>query len=238
MIGGGLPWGTGVLIAGPAGTGKSTLAAQVAHSAAGAGYRVSAYLFEELRNTFLDRARALGLGLDSHLENGKLNIEQIDPAELSPGEFAYNIRRRVDKEKSSVVIIDSLNGYQNAMPSERFLLIHMHELLSFLNSRGVITVLISSQHGIVGTSEITSLELTYLSDLVIFLRYFEAAGRVRQAISILKYRKAAQERILREFEITHKGIHVGLPLNEFRGILTGVPVFEGRSGDLMKDDPK
>jgi len=235
MVGGGLPWGTGVLIVGSAGTGKSTLAANVAQSAARAGHKVSAYLFEELRTTFLERAQALGLDLDRYLKNGALHVDQVDPAELSPGEFAYNVRQRVEKENASVVIIDSLNGFQNAMPSDRFLLVHMHELLAYLNSRGVITVLISTQHGIVGISEATSFELTYLSDLVIFLRYFEAAGKVRQAISILKNRKAGQERTLREFEINSKGIKVGKPLHQFRGILTGVPVFEGGSGELLKD---
>ncbi len=236
MTGSGLPWGTGVLIVGPPGTGKSSFGATIAVSAAKNGDKVSAYLFDELRGTFIERADALGLGLSGHLKNKQIQIDQVDPAEVSPGEFACNVLRRVDQEDSRVVIIDSLNGYQNAMPSDRYLVVQMHELLASLSSRGVITILISTQHGIVGATETSSFEVTYLSDMVISLRYFEAAGRVRQAISILKNRKAGQERFLREFEITPKGIQIGKPLHKFRGILTGIPTFDGPTRELLHDE--
>jgi circadian clock protein KaiC len=226
LMGSGLPWGTGVLIVGPAGTGKSTLASKFAWAAAGKGHRVSAYLFEELNTTFLGRAQELGMDFDPHIKSGKVEINQIDPAELTPGEFAYRVCQQVEKENTRLVLIDSLNGYMNAMANERFLLIQMHELLSYLNERGVITMLIATQHGVVGNSETTPFELTYLADLVIMIRYFEAASTVRQAISVLKNRRAAHERTIRDFEISKEGIRIGQPLRNFRGILSGIPVFE------------
>ena len=233
LIGSGLPWGTGVLIVGPAGTGKSTLAANFAWAAAGKGHRVSAYLFEELSTTYLHRAKSLGMDLQPHIKNGLVAIDQIDPAELTPGEFAYKVRGQVEQEKTRLVIIDSLNGYLNAMTNERFLVVQMHELLSYLNERGVITMLIATQHGVIGSAENTPFEMTYLADLVIMLRYFEAASTVRQAISILKNRRSAHERTIREFEIAREGIRIGQPLRDFRGILSGIPVFEGKPSDLL-----
>jgi circadian clock protein KaiC len=236
MIFCGLPWGIGALIVGPPGTGKSSFAASIASSAAAAGHNVSAYLFDELRTTFLERASMIGLPLDRFVQSNRIHVDQVDPAEVSPGEFAYNVLQRVDKEDCRVVIIDSLNGYQNAMPSDRYLIVQMHELLATLNNRGVISILISTQHDIVGATDTSSFELTYLSDLVISLRYFEAAGEVRQAISILKNRKGGQERFLREFSISPKGIQIGKPLFQFRGILTGIPTFEGPPGALFADE--
>lgn len=233
LMGSGLPWGTGVLIVGPAGTGKSTLASSFAWSAATKGHRVSAYLFEELNTTFLERAKNLGMDLESHVKSGKLEVNQVDPAELTPGEFAYKVRQQVEKENTRLVLIDSLNGYMNAMTNERFLLVQMHELLSYLNERGVITILIATQHGVIGSTENTPFELTYLADLVIMIRYFEAESTVRQAISVLKNRRSAHERTIREFEIAKDGIHIGRPLRDFRGILTGVPLFEGKTSDLL-----
>jgi circadian clock protein KaiC len=233
LMGSGLPWGTGVLIVGPAGTGKSTLGSQFAWAAASKGHRVSAYLFEELSTTLLERAQKLGMGLEPYIQDGRVAINQVDPAELTPGEFAYKVCQQVEKEKTRVVLIDSLNGYMNAMANERFLVVQMHELLSYLNERGVITILIATQHGIIGNTENTPFELTYLADLVILLRYFEAAGTVCQAISVLKNRRAANERTIREFEIAKDGIRIGQPLSDFRGILSGVPVFEGKSSDLL-----
>jgi circadian clock protein KaiC len=234
MVGSGLPWGTGVLIVGPAGTGKSTLAAQFLSAAANKGHRVAAYLFEELSTTFVERSHKLGMDLQPHIKNSLLEITQVDPAELSPGEFAYKVCQQAEKENARLVLIDSLNGYMNAMTNERFLLVQMHELLSYLNERGVITMLIATQHGVLGSTENSPFELTYLADLVVMLRYFEAAGKVRQAISVLKNRRAAHERTIREFEITGNGIRVGQPLIDFRGILGGIPVFEGKEGELLK----
>ena len=181
----------------------------------------------------MERAQKLGMDLEPHIKSGLVEINQIDPAELTPGEFAYKVCQQVDKEKTRLVIIDSLNGYMNAMTNERFLLVQMHELLSYLNERGVITVLVATQHGIIGSTENTPFELTYLADLVIMLRYFEAESTVRQAISILKNRRSAHERTIREFEIAKDGIRVGQPLRYFRGILSGIPVYEGKTSDLL-----
>ncbi len=233
LMGSGLPWGTGALIVGPAGTGKSTLASSFVSSAAAKGHRASVYLFEELSTTYLERAQKLGMDLEPHIKNGLVEINQIDPAELTPGEFAYKVCQQVDKEKTRLVVIDSLNGFMNAMTNERFLLVQMHELLSYLNERGVITVLVATQHGIIGSTENTPFELTYLADLVIMIRYFEAESTVRQAISILKNRRSAHERTIREFEIAKDGIRVGQPLRYFRGILSGIPVYEGKNSDLL-----
>lgn len=232
-MGSGIAWGTAVLIVGPSGTGKSTLAAQIAWAAAKKGHRVSSYLFDELKGTFLERARTLGLNFDPYLENGTAKISQVDPAELSPGEFAYKVSKQAEKENARVVLIDSLNGYMNAMPDARFLTVQMHELLTYLNGRGIITIVVAAQHGFVGAAEGLPFELTYLADLVILLRYFEAAGSVKQAISVVKNRRGAHERTIREFDITAKGIRVGKPLKEFRGVLGGTPVFEGQAGELL-----
>jgi len=234
LMGSGLPWGTGVLVVGPAGTGKSTLASNFVWSAASKGHRASIYLFEELIATFLERAKKLGMDLEPHIKSGLVEISQVDPAELTPGEFAHRVCRKVDEANTRFVLIDSLNGYMNAMANERFLLVQMHELLSYLNERGAITMLVATQHGVIGGSEGSPFELTYLADLVIMLRYFEAASTVRQAISILKNRRSAHERTIREFEISKKGIRIGEPLHDFRGILTGVPVYEGKSSDLLR----
>lgn len=234
LVGSGIAWGTAMLIVGPSGTGKSSLAAQVAWGAAKKGHTVSSYLFDELRSTFLERTRSLGLDFDPYLKKDIVKIAQVDPAELTPGEFAYKVCHQAEKDNSRLVVIDSLNGYLNAMPNERFLTVQMHELLTYLNSRGVITILIAAQHGFVGAAEGVPFELTYLADLVILLRYFEAGGSVKQAISVVKNRRSAHERTIREFEITAKGIQIGKPLKEFRGVLTGIPVFEGQAGELLK----
>ena len=234
LVGSGIGWGTAMLIVGPSGTGKSTLAAQVACGAAKQGHAVSSYLFDELKGSFLERTKTMGLDFDLYLKKGTAKITQIDPAELSPGEFAHKVCQQAERESTRLVVIDSLNGYLNAMPNERFLTVQMHELLTFLNSRGVITILIAAQQGFVGAAEGVPFELTYLADLVILLRYFEAAGLVKQAISVVKNRWSAHERSIREFKISRKGIQIGNPLYEFRGVLTGTPVFEGQAGQLLK----
>jgi circadian clock protein KaiC len=222
MFGGGVSRGSSTLIVGPTGSGKSTLAIQYASAAIKRGDKASVYVFDEVRRTALDRAESLGMPILAQIESGKLCVIQIDPAELSPGELTASIRKDVEEKDVRVVVIDSLNGFQNAMPGEKDLNLHLHELLSFLNQRGVATFLILTQHGLVGTMQ-TSVDVSYLADTVVLLRYFETQGMIRQAISVVKQRVGAHERTLREFSLSKDGIKVGEPLINFRGILTGVP---------------
>jgi circadian clock protein KaiC len=226
LLGGGLEEGTSTLIVGAAGTGKSTLAAQFATAAAGRGQQVALFVFDESPATLISRCDGLGIELAAQLDAGRVSMQQVDPAELSPGEFINRIREAVD-QKAAMVVIDSLNGYLNAMPGERFLTIQLHELLMFLGQRGVATILIAAHHGMIGGQMNTPVDASYLADAVILLRYFEAAGEVRQAISVVKKRGSRHERTIREFRLGDGGIHVGEPLRDFRGILTGVPVYEG-----------
>ncbi len=234
LMGGGMRWGTGVVMVGPAGTGKSTVGIQVISAAAKAGHKASAFLFDENKSTYTQRAANVNLDLSPYLASGTVQIHQVDPNEKSPGEFVYHIRKQVDEQGVRVVVIDSLNGFLTAMISERFLLAQLHELLSYLNAQSVLTVMTTAQHGMLNVSETTSFELTYLADLVIYLRYFEAAGRVRKAISIIKNRLSPHEASIREFEITDNGIEIGLPLKQFEGILTGIPKYIGTAAELME----
>jgi circadian clock protein KaiC len=236
LLGGGLEEGTSTLIVGPAGTGKSTLAAQFASAAARRGERSAIFAFDENLATLLSRCAGLGIGLAAHLEAGLIKLEQVDPAELSPGEFTSRIRDAVD-DGASMIVIDSLNGYLNAMPGEKFLTIQLHELLMYLGHRGVATILIAAHHGMIGSQMNTPVDATYLADAVILLRYFEAAGEVRQAISVVKKRGSRHERSIREFRLDDSGIHVGEPLRAFRGILTGVPIYEGRGPEASDGGP-
>jgi circadian clock protein KaiC len=233
LLEGGLDRGTSTVMIGPAGSGKSTLATLYAHRAAVRGERAACYLFEESRETFLDRAKSLGMDLDPYAADDRLLIQSVDPAEMSAGEFSHKVRLAVAKRNTSVVVIDSLNGYLNAMPSERYLLMHMHELLSYLARQGVLTILIVAQNGLMGQSMQTPVDITYLADTVIVLRYFEAAGEVRQALSVIKKRKGGHERTIREMRFTDKGIRIGPPLHEFQGILTGVPIFTGGDQEML-----
>jgi circadian clock protein KaiC len=226
LLGGGLEEGTSTLIVGAAGTGKSTLAAQFATAAAERGQQASLFVFDESPATLLSRCSGLGIGLAAQLEAGLVNVQQVDPAELCPGEFTNRIREAV-LDGASMVIIDSLNGYLNAMPGERFLTIQLHELLMFLGQQGVATILVAAHHGMIGSQMSTPVDASYLADAVILLRYFETAGEVRQAISVVKKRGSRHERTIREFRLDEGGIRVGEPLRDFRGILTGVPVYEG-----------
>jgi circadian clock protein KaiC len=226
LLGGGLEEGTSTLIVGAAGTGKSTLAAQFATAAAERGQQASLFVFDESPATLLSRCSGLGIGLAAQLEAGLVNVQQVDPAELCPGEFTNRIREAV-LNGASMVIIDSLNGYLNAMPGERFLTIQLHELLMFLGQQGVATILVAAHHGMIGSQMSTPVDASYLADAVILLRYFETAGEVRQAISVVKKRGSRHERTIREFRLDEGGIRVGEPLRDFRGILTGVPVYEG-----------
>lgn len=233
LLSGGLDRGTSTLFTGPPGTGKSTLGSQFASAAADRGENVAVFTFDEKIETYIQRADALGMKLSEHIATGRAEAVQVNPAEMSPGEFAHRIRRAVEKRGVRLVIIDSLNGYLNAMPEERFLTIQMHELLSYLAQQGVATILILAQHGLVGSMH-SPVDVTYLADTVLILRYFEVEGAVKQAVSVIKKRSGNHERTIREFKIQSGGVHVGAPLKEFHGVLTGVPTYQGSPEDIMK----
>jgi circadian clock protein KaiC len=234
MLGGGLERGTNALLIGAAGVGKSSVALSYAIAAAGRGEHAVYYAFDEGRGTLEARARTLGLPLDAALASGHVRLQQIDPAELSPGEFTANVRRSVEQEGAQLVVIDSLNGYLNAMPDGRFLILQMHELLSYLGQKGVLTLLVLAQHGLVGPMD-TPLDISYLSDAVIMLRYFEYAGQVRRALSVVKKRSGNHEHSIREFRLSRSGVRAGPPLTHFSGILSGTPVYTGDSAPLLAD---
>ncbi|MFS2033578.1 ATPase domain-containing protein [Polaromonas sp. CT11-55] len=231
LLGGGLEEGTSTLIAGPPGTGKSSLAAQFVTAAAKRGQSSAMFLFEEAANNLLNRADGLGMDIRKPYESGMLTIQQIDPAELSPGEFSTVVCQAADRG-CKVVVIDSINGYLNAMPDERFLTTHLHELLTYLGQRGVVTILVGVQQGMLGGQMSTMVDASYLADNVLMLRYFEHDGEVKQAVSVFKKRGSLHERTIREFSMSRGGIHVGAPLRGFRGILTGVPVYTGSDPEL------
>ncbi len=235
LTGGGLDEGTSTLISGPPGTGKSSLCSQYVHAATQRGQKAAMFLFEEATNNLLLRCAGLGLDLQSALDQNLLTIQQIDPAEMSPGEFMQAV---IDAEGNGarVIVIDSLNGYLKAMPDERFLTTHMHELLTYLGQRGVVTMLVGVQPGVIGGTMSTSVDASYIADSVIMLRYFEARGKVRQAISVFKKRVGMHERTIRLFTMSSKGIVVGDVLTNFHGILTGVPTFDENQCDVLFDD--
>jgi len=227
LLGGGIGQGASTLLIGAPGTGKSTLAALFVAAAAARGEHASMFIFDESRHTLLERAASLGLDLNGHIDAGRVTVQPVDPAELSPGEFAHSIRLAVERHHARVIVIDSLNGYLNAMPEERFLTTQLHELLSYLGQQGVASVLVAAHQGLIGMQMSAPVDATYLADTVVLLRYFESAGEVRQAISVIKKRGGAHERTIREFRIADGAIHVGEPLRQFRGVLTGVPTHEG-----------
>jgi circadian clock protein KaiC len=222
LLGGGLEAGSSTLLAGPPGTGKSSLASQFVFAATKQNRQAAMFLFEESANNLLNRADGLGMDLRDSVASKQLSIQQIDPAELSPGEFTHIVCRQADRG-AKVIVIDSLHGYLNAMPDERFLTTHLHELLTYLGQRGVVTLLVSVQKGMLGNSMTTDVDASYLADNVVILRYFESGGEVRQAISVFKKRGSWHERTIREFSMSSKGIHVGPALRQFHGVLTGVP---------------
>ncbi|HYZ21684.1 MAG TPA: ATPase domain-containing protein, partial [Rhodopila sp.] len=234
LLGGGLERGTNTLLIGAAGVGKSSLALTYAIAAAQRGERAMFFAFDEGRGTLDARARTLGLPLQSVLETGLIRYQQIDPAELSPGEFAAIVRHSVERDNARIVVIDSLNGYLNAMPDERFLILQMHELLSYLGQQGVLTLLVLAQHGLVGPMD-TPLDISYLSDAVVMLRYFEAGGSVRRALSVVKKRSGHHEHTIREFRLSSQGISVGPPLTNFSGVFSGTPRYIGE-GPLLPPD--
>lgn len=235
LLGGGLERGTSALLVGGAGVGKSSIAVTYAVSAARRGERVAMYAFDEGLGTLFARAAALGVPLQEYVDKELITIQQIDPAEMAPGQFAQLVRDSVEKNNVRVILIDSLNGYLNAMPDERFLVLQMHELLSYLNQLGVLTLIVLAQHGLVGHMQ-TPIDLSYLSDAVIMLRYFEASGRVRRAISVVKKRSGIHENTIREFQLTSQGLKLGPPLTEFSGILSGTPTYVGKPEPLMPEE--
>lgn len=233
LLGGGLDRGTTTLIMGPAGTGKSTLVLQYASSMARRGERSLLFTFDETRNTMLARAKALALGLEEYIRSGLVEVQQVDPAEISPGEFAGRIQMGVE-QGARLVMIDTLNGYLNAMPGEQFLSNQLHELSAYLNQQGVLTIFTLAQHGLVSSLD-APVDLSYLADTVVSLRYFEAEGAMKKAISVVKKRSGRHEQTIREFALeTGKGIHIGRPLADFHGVLTGSPVFHGGTDQIIQ----
>ena len=222
LLGGGIERGSSTLILGPAGTGKSLLALSFVVGAINRGERAAMFVFDEELGLLFERATGLGIDLQAMSDSGKLMIEQVDAAELTPGELSERVRRCVEENDARTVVIDSLNGYQAAMPEEQSLVLHMHELLQYLNRRGASTFLTVAQHGLVGDMK-APVDVTYLADTVILLRYFEARGRVRRAISVIKKRTSAHEDTIREYRIDNRGITLGDPLMNFHGVLRGVP---------------
>jgi circadian clock protein KaiC len=233
LLGGGIERGTSTLITGAAGTGKSSITAQFVHTAAARGEKSLMVIFDESANTLLSRTEELSIGLRKYVDSGHVVITQVDPAEMSPGEMVNRIRRAVEDEGVSIVVIDSLNGYLNSMPGEEFLILHLHELLTYLGQKNVASLLVSAHHGLIGSAMQAPIDVSYLADAVVLMRYFESRGEVRQALSVVKKRGGAHERSIREFKMADGRLQVGSPLREFRGILTGVPVFEGGEAGLI-----
>ena len=223
LSGSGLGRGTSTLLIGPAGCGKTSIALRFLATAAERGENSVAFIFEETVNTLLGRARGLGMDLQPHIDKGLVKIDHIDPAEVSPGEFANRVRESIEKNGARCVLIDSLNGFLQAMPGEQFLSLHLHELLTYLNNRGILTLMVLAQIGLVGSAMQTPIDVSYLADNILVLRYFEAHGEVRQAISMMKKRSGGHERSIRELRLGPNGIYVGAPLSDFQGVLSGSP---------------
>ncbi|QDT54162.1 Circadian clock protein kinase KaiC [Caulifigura coniformis] len=238
LTGGGFDFGTGILVAGPAGSGKSTLSMQYAYTAAMRGQRAMVMMFDERVDTLLARCKGVGIDLGPFVENGLVTLQQIDPAELSPGQLSQIVRSAAEGKDghppAQVIVIDSLNGYLNAMPEERFLVIQLHDLLTYLGHKGIVTFLVVAQHGLLGAMQ-TPVDTTYLADAVVLLRYFETMGAVKQAISIIKKRGGKHERTIREFRIDGQGLRIGEPLRDFQGVLSGIPKYLGNSKPLLEN---
>jgi circadian clock protein KaiC len=222
LLGGGIDRGTSTLLVGAAGTGKSSLATLISVTAADRGEHAVLFAFDESEQSLRTRAEGMGMPLARHIADGRVRVQAVDPAEFTPGEFTQLIRRAVEQDGARVVVIDSLNGYLNAMPEEQHMLLQLHELLAYLASMDVVTVMVSAQLGLIG-SMTSSVDVSYLADSVVLLRYFEAAGEVRQAVSVLKKRTGGHERTIRPMQLTSDGFRIGEPLRDFRGVLTGVP---------------
>ncbi len=237
LLGGGLDSGSSTLIIGPAGTGKTLISLIFVVAAIARGEKAALFIFDEELGLLVDRMKSLGIDLDGLQKQGHLLIEQIDAAEMSPGEFAHRVRRAIDQGDIKTVVIDSLNGYQAAMPEEKSLILHMHELLQYLNRQGASTFMTVAQHGLVGDMQ-TPVDVTYLADTVVLLRYFEAMGKVRRAISVIKKRSGSHEDAIREFRIDGKGLTLGEPLDAFQGVLRGVPTYAGMQSPLLRGDER
>jgi circadian clock protein KaiC len=231
LFGGGLDRGTTVLMMGPAGVGKSAIGTQFAVAGAAKGERAAVYLFDESSETYRWRAEGLNCSIEAHLAEGRIELAAIDPATVAPGEFAHGVKKAVD-DGATLVVIDSLNGYLNAMPEGHLLLLQLHDLFRYLRHRGVLTIVIMAQQGLIGAMQ-SPIDLSYLADTVVLLRYFEAQGAIRQAISVMKKRSGRHERTIREFGLDNRGIRVGRPLTEFHGVLTGVPSYTGEPAPLL-----
>ncbi|MCE0460632.1 ATPase domain-containing protein [Pseudomonas uvaldensis] len=235
LLGGGIETGSSTLILGPAGTGKSLIALIFAAAAVNRGEHAALFIFDEELGLLYERMKNIGIDLQALQDTGRLLIDQVDAAELSPGEFSHRVRRCVDDGNIKTVVIDSINGYQAAMPEENALVLHMHELLLYLNRKGAATFMTVAQHGLVGDMQ-APVDITYLADTVILLRYFEALGKVRRAISIIKKRTGSHESTIREYRIGNQGMTIGEPLEAFQGVLRGVPTYMGADNPLLKDD--
>ncbi len=233
LLGGGLERGSSTLLIGPAGTGKSLFALQFVDAAVKRGEKAAIFIFDEELGLLFTRTKSMGIDLEKMSDEGLIHIEQLDAAELSPGEFAQRVRDRVASYDAKTVVIDSINGYQASMPQENALILHMHELLQYLNRQGANTFLTVAQHGLVGDMK-SPVDVTYLADSVILLRYFEALGKVRRAISVVKKRTGRHEETIREFRITNTGLTLGGPLSGFQGVLRGVPTFVGEKQPLLQ----
>ncbi len=235
LLGGGVERGSSVLVMGPAGTGKSLLALTLVANAVERGERAAMFVFDEERGLPIERAGGLGFDLRSMIDSGALVLEQVDAAELTPGEFSARVRRCVEEQDVRTIVVDSLNGYQAAMPGEHALVLHVHELLQYLNRRGATTFLTVAQQGLVDDIK-PPFDVTYLADTVVLLRYFEALGRVRRAISVVKKRTGAHENTIPEYQIRKRGVTLGAPLTGFQGILRGVPALQGDAGLMTSGD--
>jgi len=233
LLGGGLDRGTATLILGPSGAGKSSLTLRYVVSALERGEAALIVTFDETRHILLKRAAGMGMNLEPAIAARQLRVAQVDPAEMSPGELTDLLRQAVERDRVGMVVLDSLSGYQNAMPEEQYLLLQMHEILTYLNQQGVVTLLVLAQHGLVGPM-MTPVDLTYLSDTILLLRFFEAGGRIRRALSVLKKRTGGHEDSIREYRIDARGVRVGQPLTEFQGVLTGVPTYSGPPEALLE----
>jgi circadian clock protein KaiC len=234
LLDGGFVRGSSALVLGPAGVGKTTLCVQYALAAIGRSERAAVFSFDESERSVLDRAKSLGGDSARAVDDGGLTVRQVDPASLSPGEFISLVRAAVEHDRARLVVIDSLNGYMSAMPGEQFLVLQMHELLTHLAQQGVLTLLVVAQHGLVTGAGEAPVDVSYLADSILLLRYFEAGGRVRKAISALKKRGGRHEDSVRELRIDDGGIRVGEPLLEFDGVLTGAPRYHGPAGPLLE----
>jgi circadian clock protein KaiC len=232
LFGGGIDTGTSTLFMGPAGCGKSTVALRYALSSAERGEKAVIFTFDEAFATLIERAKGLGMDTATYLSNGKLEIQQVDPAELAPGEFVARVRRMVEEENLRVLVVDSMNGFLNAMPHEQFLAMQLHELLSYLSQQGVATILTLAQHGFIGSNMPTPVDVSYLADSVLLFRYFEFGGEIRQALSVVKKRSGPHEHAIRELKLYAGGVLVGRSLKEFSGVLTGVPNFNGNPANV------